>query len=570
MPRARRSHVLVAGLLVAGCGTEDTGIPIAEGTKKPSVVTAGGMDMSEATGPEKKAVRLEGLGPCHRAVSTTNEEAQRWFDQGLVLYYGFNHDEAIRSFREVTRLDDACPMGWWGVALSYGPHINNPKVPPERAKAGYDAIMLARTKLSAGTGIEREIIEATAKRYAKDPNADRGPLDQAYADAMREVWKRHPEDHDVGALFAEALLDLRPWDQWTKDGRPQPGTEELIGVLDRVIASDPNHVGANHFLVHAWEASPTPEKAIGAADRLRTLVPGAGHLLHMPVHIYMRVGRYEDATEANRRAIASDRDYLAKASPPDYYLMYVAHNFQFLCASAMMEGRSAEAIQAARDVVKLLPADTKHGNGEMVDYALALPWTAMARFGRWEELLREPAPDSSLPMTNVISRFARGYAFAATGKAADAERERAALVAAARQVPADAKYGLNPAKDVFAIADAFLRGEIAARQGRLDEAIAQIERALPTEDALHYNEPPDWLLPVRHSLGAVLLEAKRPKDAERVYLEDLKEHPENGWALFGLARALEAQGKSKEAAEAKARFEKAWARADVRLTASRF
>ena len=479
--------------------------------------------------------------------------------------YAFNHEEAIKAFQQAAAIDPRCSMCLWGWAVALGPNINLP-TDPEREKTAWDLVAKARALNPEDS--EKEYVEAVAKRYANPPGADRKGLDQAYADAMRELSRKHPDDLDAAVLFAESMMDLRPWDLWTKDGRKQPGTDEILTTLESVLAREPRHPGANHFYIHATEASPHPEKALAAADRLPSLMPGAGHIVHMPAHTFIRTGRYEAAAEANRRAIAVDKKYLAQSHAQGIYaMMYVAHNYQFLWAAASLEGRSAEAIQAARNLISLLPADMVRGmEKDMpgIDYTLAPPLFALVRFGRWQEVLAEPQPPADFRYLVAVWHFARGMALAALGRAGEARREHSQLVAFIETLPKDAMLGpLNSAQAVFAVAEPLLAGEIELRSGGgAAQAIPLLQRAVKAEDALNYDEPPPWPQPARLSLGEALLESGKPAEAAQVFREDLQRYPENGWALFGLARAGDAQ--------AKGRFARAWSHADLRLTAARF
>ncbi len=518
----------------------------------------------------QKAALFDNLGAYHRAVTTRSPEAQRYFDQGMRLLYAFNLEEAQRSFEEATKLDPKCASCFWGAAMSLGPHINLP-AQADRTRAAHAAAqraasLAAPAALAADiTPLEQALIAALVKRYSDPPPADAAAqtaLDTAYAEAMRDVARRFPDDADAAALAAEAMMNLRPWDQWTRDGRPQPGTEELLATLERVLAKSPDHPGANHYYIHAVEASPHPEKGLAAAERLGNLEPGAAHLVHMPSHIYARVGRWEDASEANRRAIAADRDYLPKAGPLGFYFMYAAHNHQFLWSTALMQGRGAEALESARAVVAQSPVEMLRqmpGYDFMLEYPI---WT-LAKVGRWQEVLAEPAPPGDFLFATASWHTARGLALAGLGRLEEAEMELAAVRKAAAALPAEALVALNPARDVAAIAENLLAGEIAARRGDLAAAVERFEAAARTEDGLRYNEPPDWYVPVRHSLGAALLAAGRGAEAQKVWEEDLRRHPENGWALHGLAESLRLQ--KKDAAAVRRRFEAAWKKADVKL-----
>jgi len=519
---------------------------------------------------------LEGMGSLHRPITTTVPLAQRYFDQGLTLAYGFNHAEAERSFLEAARLDPSCAMCFWGAALVLGPNINAPMKDKDVPRA-FAHIERADSLSHLGTPLERALIEALAVRYAPAPVADRAPLDRAYAEAMRDVARRFPDDADVLSLYAEALMDLSPWNYW-ENGAPRANTEEIITTLEHVMKLDPNHAGANHYYIHVLEASPNPERALAAADRLGDLVPGAGHLVHMPSHIYFRVGRYHDAALANERAIAADNRYLPHADPSNMYLgMYRLHNVHFLWAAATLEGRSEEALRVARSLPELI-RNTPHGHGghaaidAMTEHFMAAPLYAMVRFGKWQDILREQMPLAGLFYSRGVYHYARTIAFSRLGDEMSAMRELVELQKYA-SIPSLAETtvsGVNAPKDVLAVAVHVARGEMLAAQGKVHRAIRDLEFAVRLEDQLRYMEPPDWHQPTRQILGALLLRAGKAAEAERVYREDLAKLPENGFSLFGLAQALEQQGRSSDAAEVRKRFEVAFARADVKLEASRF
>lgn len=508
---------------------------------------------------------LPGMGSHRRAVTGASRDAQRWFDQGLVLAMSFNHDEAIRSFTEAARRDSGCAMAWWGIALANGPHINNPAMSEQQSRDAWAALGRAMALRGGASPVERALIEALATRYAETPPADRRALDEAYAGAMRGVWRAYPGDADVGFLFAESMMDLRPWDLWKPDGSPQPGTEEITATLEAVLRRAPGHPGANHLWVHLVEASPQPERGIAAADRLRTLVPGAGHMVHMPAHIYSRVGRWADASEANVRAIEADRRYRALSPRQGFYSVYMAHNRHFLSWAAQMEGRSAVALQAAREMIANFPEDFVRESAFFADGYMNVELETLMRFGRWEELLAAPEPPEYLPITRAFRHFARGTALAALGRLDEADQAQAEFRAAVGRVTDEMIVGNNPANLVLAIAEHQLAGEILNRRGDVDGAVRELREGVRLEDSLRYNESPDWMLPVRHALGAVLLRANRWSDAEAVYRDDLARNRENGWSLWGLARALRAQDRVAEADAARARFRRAWKRADVSL-----
>jgi len=505
------------------------------------------------------------LGSHTYRVTTTSAEAQKAFDRGLILSYAFSHGAAEREFRKAAELDPKLAMAWWGVALVNGPHINFPLVPPDKAKTAWEALTKARELASGAGETERALIVALGKRYANPQPDDRRPLDEAYAAAMREVWAAHAGDGEVATLFAEAMMDLRPWDLWTKDGKLQPGTGEILATLQRAMQIDPEHPGANHLFIHAVEGSPDPARGVAAADRLRDLVPAASHLVHMPSHIYARVGRWRDAEEANLKAIAADAVFRRENPKPGLFAMYMAHNQHFLAFADMMEGRSAAAIGAGRAMVGTIPGDFLRDYAPTADGYMVIVPEVLMRFGRWDEVLKEPEPAENLPLARALWRFTRAASLTALGRTEEADRERGAFRKASAAVPKDWSFGQNSAADILAIAANVLDGERAAKEGRFDEAVRLLREAARVEDGLTYDEPPDWLQPVRHTLGAVLIRAGRYAEAEAVYREDLGRSPENGWSLFGLGRALRLQKKDDEAAGAEARFRRIWARADVTL-----
>jgi len=520
---------------------------------------------AEATQP-----LFSGLGKHTRKVTTASRDAQRYFDQGLNFLFAFNHDEAIRSFRQAAVLDPGCAMAHWGIALANGPHINNPAVDEAHARAAWAALGQAQAALAGAAPVERALVGALAARYADPQPADRKPLDQAYADAMRGVWRDYPGDADVGALFAEALMDLRPWDLWTPEGQPQPGTEEVLATLEAVLARSPRHPLANHLYIHAVEASPYPEKADAAADRLRDLQPGLGHMVHMPSHIDVRRGRWQQAAAANRKAIEADRRYRERVPEQGFYRIYMAHNHHMLAYSYMMEGQGERAIAAIGELVAGIPPDFARESAAFVDGYMAMPLEVLMRFGRWEEILAAPEPAEYHPIARALRHGARGVAYAAQGKTDEARAEQQLFAAARERVSAEAFFGNNPAAAILDVAEHLLAGEILFREGERDGGLAELRLAVAAEDRLRYDEPPDWIQPVRHALGAALLEAGQAAEAEAVYREDLRRLPDNGWSLFGLARSLRMQGREGEAARAEADFKQAWKRADVKLRSSCF
>ena len=548
----RRAGWLVALVLAAGCASEPGGH---HGPGAP------------AAGPPPL---YDNLGRHHQEITTASPRAQAYFDQGLRLIYAFNHAEAERAFREGARIDPRCAMCFWGIALSQGSNYNSP-TDAERERVAYEAVQTARGLAGTTSPREQATIEALAQRHSMAKDVSRVSLDRAYADAMREVTRRFPDDLDAATLFADALMNLRPWDLWTIDGQPEPGTAEAVQTLERVLARDPGHPGANHLYIHAVEASTAPGRAEGAADRLRTLMPGAGHLVHMPSHIYFRVGRYADAYTVNVQAVAADRAYFKRAQPSTIYQgLYYPHNIDFVWHAAGMQGRSAETLRAARELAGSAPVEMVEKMPDM-ELMPAAPLGALARFGRWQELLSEPAPPAGLLYVTGLWRYGRGLAYAATGRLAEARAELRELQTLTAGVPGDRSLGgFFKTADMLKLASAVLAGEIAARGGDVETAVGLLSTAAGMQDRHWFTEPPPWYYPVRQSLGAVLLQGKRPAEAEAVYREDLRRNPENGWSLFGLAQSLRAQGRAGEASTVDERFRRAWAQADVTLSASRF
>jgi tetratricopeptide (TPR) repeat protein len=511
---------------------------------------------------------FDDLGTHTHKVTTSSPLAQRYFDQGLRLAYGFNHDEARIAFKEAARIDPDCAMCWWGIAYTLGTNYNLP-ANPEHDKEAWTAIEKARAASPHATEPERAYVEAIAKRFVPDPPADRYPLDEAWANAIGEVAKRYPNDLDAATIHAEALMDLQPWDLWTHDGKPKGRTLEIVAELERVLKADPQHPGANHYYIHAVEASSDPGRGVPSADRLRAQNLGTGHLVHMPSHIYVRTGRYADATEANAKAMKVDEAYIQKWDVQgDYAHMYYPHNVHFRAFSAGMEGRSAESIENAQKVAGFLTPEMM-AHMPMLEGISASTYFTLVRFGHWDAVLAAPAPDAHLKYLNAIRHWARGIAYAAKGRLGEAKAEQRALDAIWSKMPADKlSTQVNKGEHLLGVASNDLAGTIAAKQKKWDEAVRRLEAAVKLEDSLVYMEPADWFNPIRPFLGAVLLEAGRPREAEAVYREDLRRNPENGWSLSGLETSLERQGKTADAAAVRDRFTKAWARADVAPTIS--
>jgi tetratricopeptide (TPR) repeat protein len=556
------TFLLALTLVVAGIIHVD---PVASGEKTSQ------NDVQSTAVPGQIAPRLQKLGDHKFPVTTSSPRAQLFINQGLMLAYGFNHAEAARSFREAARLDPNCAMAYWGMALVMGPNINMP-MPSEAEAKVYEMIQKAVALKSNASERERAYIDALAKRYSPEEEPNRAMLDRSYAEAMRQLHERYPDDLDAATLYAEALMDLRPWNYWTRDMQPYPETLEIHRVLESVLARNPNHPGAIHYYIHSVELG-RPELAEAGAERLWKLAPGAGHLVHMPSHIFRRVGRYSDASRSNEDAIAADEDYITQCRAQGVYpLAYYPHNIHFLWDSATMEGRSHVAIKAARKSASSIP-DGAWREVPLLHQFLVAPLFAYTRFGKWDLILNEPRPPEESPFWTGVWHYARGLAFTATGKPDQAARELSSLENIAAEKSLDGfrvTFSRNGAKAILEIAVEVLAGEMAAKRGDYDKAIARLHRAILLEDNLIYNEPPDWHVPARQLLGAVLLEAGRASEAEAIYWQDLQLNRDNGWSLFGLMQSLRAQSKEEQAVLVEERFRKAWSQADLTLIASRF
>jgi len=513
----------------------------------------------------------DGLGAYSRKVTTKSVEAQRYFDQGLGFLQGFNHRAAIRAFQQAAELDPECAMAHWGIALACGPHINAMGVAPPAAELAWKELELAQKNAAKASPVEQALIDALAKRYANPQPEDRSGLDRAYANAMREVWKKYPEDPDVGALFAESMMNLRPWDQWTSDGKPQPGTDEIIATLDAVSKLNPNHPLANHLYIHAVEASPNPERAMAAADRLRNLQPGLAHNVHMPSHIDIRTGQWLKAVDTNARAVEADKRHRKTfGAPKDFLNVYVAHNRAMLAYAAMMTGQRDLAIKHIRAMVAETPVDFLKENALQAEATVAMPLEVMVRFGMWDEILAEPEKYSDeMWFTRAFHHAARAIAYAAKGDTANARKAQSVFLERAKLVPKEDFLSNNSCEALLGIAIPMVEGEILLAEGKIDSGIEQLRAAIQKEDALKYDEPPGWMIPVRHSFGAVLMKQQRFAEAEQIYREDLARLPENGWSLFGLAESLQKQKKNAdEIAQTRTKFKKVWAKADLTITTS--
>ncbi len=520
----------------------------------------------------KKAPFFNGLDGLHFPISTKNTEVQKYFNQGLMLSFGFNHAEAARSFFEATRQDSICAMGWWGLAYVLGPNYNA-GMEKDNFERAFDAVQKARQYSASCTQKEKDLIEALTHRYSNDTTIVRTALDSSYAVAMRKVYKKYPNDVTIGSLFAESLMDMHPWNLWNKDGTPQPWTPEIMSVLKKCLSLEPRHAGANHFYIHAEEMSHHPENAQASADLLRDLVPGSGHLVHMPSHVYIRTGRYHDGVATNQKAVQIDSLYMDACHAQGVYpLAYYPHNQHFIAACATLSGESKIAVKGAF-------ATASHAHKKLMrdpawatlQHYYSIPWYVEAKLGLWSSILKTPAPDKDLKYPSVVWHYAQGMAMLSQNKSADAKKHHAAM----REIMTDVKikdltiWNINNVFDLCEIASKTLEGEINAREKNYSRALLLLREAMAKEDALNYNEPPDWFFSIRHHLGAVLIEAGQYKDAVKVYQDDLKIYPKNGWALRGLMNAYQKLGDKKKYEDAKTRFDEAWKYADIRITSSR-
>ncbi len=518
--------------------------------------------------PTGKASDYYNLGGFHRQVSTDSQEAQAWFDRGLAMCYGFNHEEAARCFERALAADPGMPMALWGLAYAWGPNMNNMNTPDHQIAQAHLAIRLSQLHAKRAGQLERDLIEALGKRYAVPVPEERGPLNQAYAEAMRSVAKKHPDHPLVTTLFAESLINLQPWKHWTPAGQPGQHTAEIVKVLEKGLRRWPDHPALCHLYIHMLEASPHPEKALPAANRLRNAMPGQGHLVHMPTHIDVRVGDYARVIEGNQKAILADTEFARREGKHNFYTYYRIHNYHFLIYGAMFDGQSELALRTARELARQVPVDMLKGQSDFLDAFMPMPLHVLIRFGRWEEVLAEDQPPEYLPMSRATWHYARGLAYAALGRLEEAQQEQQAFTMAKAKVPETSYLFQNSSRDILGVAAAMLAGEIAYRQGNFKLAFRHLRKAVVRDDGLNYDEPWGWMQPARHALGALLLEQGRFAESEQVYREDLKRHPNNPWSLHGLAESLQRQGQLDESLKFQKQFAKATTRCDVKIDRS--
>jgi tetratricopeptide (TPR) repeat protein len=524
----------------------------------------------QGTGSKTEIPTYYEIGAVHHTVTTSSPEAQLWFDRGLGLTYGFNHEEAIVCFEKAAALDPGCAMAWWGKANALGPNYNNPEMTPDACKAAYAAVQKALAASDRCTPVEKDLIQALTARYPSAQAVPRPPLDAAYAEALRGVRKAHPDDADVAALCAEALMQQNPWKLWSADGVAAAGTPEIQELLENSLMRWPNHPALCHLYIHTMEAGPKVRMAVPAAERLEGLTPGLGHLVHMSSHVYIWTGRYQDAVRINQLAVEVDKAFVAHAGKNNFYTLYRLHNYHFIAYGAMWTGQRKVALEAARALVGEVPPQLMTQMLDYLDIFMATPLHVMVRFGMWREILAEPKPAKDLLAARAVWHYARGLAYASLEQVAEAEKEQALFLKARVQVPASRLLFNNSVADILAVADTFLEGEIEYRKGNHDEAFASLRKAVTLDEKMNYDEPWGWMEPARHALGALLTEQGRFQEAYAVYKANLARFPHNGWALHGLAECLDQLGRREEAAEARTRFTKAWAHADIEISGSCF
>lgn len=526
------------------------------------------MDQKEQKDPNP-AVIIPGLGSYHHEVSTKNKDAQRFFDQGLTLIYAFNHEEAIRSFKKAASLDPELAMAYWGIAFALGPNYNLP-ADNDKRKQAYSSMKKAIKLSKYASQIEKDYISALSKRYVKDvTKTEQAVLDLEFKQAMKSLHEKYPNDPDAATLYAESLMDLKPWQLWKKDGTPAEGTEEIVSVLESVLKKYPDHPGANHYYIHAVEASDDPGRGLASSKVLETLIPAAGHLVHMPAHIYFRVGNYSGASDANLIAMQTDESYIKEHNPQGVYpVMYYNHNINFLSVSGMMEGKYGDAIKYADKIAEnVRPALSEM---QMLEAFYANPLMIYLSFGKWDEIINFPETDKSFKIYSALYHYSKGVAYAEKGNAADAKKELALFNEFKNSIPPEAIIGLNPASLILNLSEEILKAKIAGAEGDRSKAIELLKSAVLKEDQVNYDEPPDWYPSVRLSLGSELFLNGEYAEAEKVFRDELKKYPHNGRGLFGLMESLKAQGKNDEAKVVSDEFNAAWKNADVLLNINDF
>lgn len=520
----------------------------------------------------KKAPLFSGLEGIHFQISTTNAEAQKYFNQGLMLSFGFNHAEAARSFFEAARLDSSCAICWWGFAYVLGPNYNG-GMEKDNIQRAFDAVQKAKALSASCTQKEKDLIEALSSRYSNDTSIARSILDSSYATAMRKVYFNYPDDVHLATLFAESLMDLHPWNLFNKDGSIQPWTPEILKILENALQMDPNHAGANHFYIHATEMSADAHKALHSANLLLHLVPGSGHLVHMPSHTYIRTGKYHEGVLSNQKAVLVDSLYTVSCHAQGVYpLAYYPHNFHFLSACATLSGESKLAIESAL-------ATSNHAHKKLLrnpawatlQHYYSIPWFVQVKLGLWKEIINSSKPEADLKYPSVIYHYAQGMAMLSTNKIKEARNHLTLIdsIMADTTLKDLSIWEINSIYDICAIASKTLNGEIHAKENKHMEAIRLLQEAITVEDALNYNEPPDWFFSIRHHLGAVLIDAGQWKEVQKIYQEDLKIFPDNGWALRGLMNVYEKMGNKSMHSKMKQQFEAAWQHADIIINSSR-
>ena len=579
---------LLASLLILACdrqkgSTQSLTAPTANTNQNPSLPTVAAKDKVPLCGTPtddkawyrstKKAPLLKGLQGIHFPITTNNKQAQQYFDQGLLLAYGFNHAEAARSFHQAIRLDSSCAACYWGFSYVLGPNYNAGMEDDNYIRA-YQTVQKARRVAPNASPKEQALIKALAKRYPAQPVANRASYDQAYAQAMKQVFQAFPDDADLGALYAESIMDLHPWDLWQKNGQAQPWTPEILATLEGLLKKYPQHIGIHHFFIHAVEASRQPQQAMVSARFLEKRVPGAGHLVHMPSHIYIRTGHYHQSTLANQRAVEADRLYLKQLHAQGAYpLAYYPHNMHFIAATATLEGNQKTAMEAARQMARQTDRQImKQAGWGTLQHYYTQPYYVAIKFGRWDDILHMKNEAPGLPYPTALWHYARGMAYLGKNDIQRSKAELSQLIKMASDTTLRSLtiWNINSSYALLQIAHRVLEGEMAAKEKNYAKSVVLLRQAVALEDKLNYNEPPDWLFSVRHHLGAVLLEASRWREAEQVYTEDLTSYPRNGWSLYGLYKARQGQGNAVGALAAKAQFAEAWQWADTPLVSSRF